>query len=38
MPLDNLREFLEAIDKKDALVRIDRAVSIDREITEIADR
>ena len=38
MPLDNLREFLDAIEKRDTLVRIDRAVSVDKEITEIADR
>ena len=38
MPLDNLREFLDAIEKRDTLVQIDRAVSVDKEITEIADR
>lgn len=38
MPLDNLREFLQAIDKHDTLVRIGERVSIDREMTEIADR
>jgi 4-hydroxy-3-polyprenylbenzoate decarboxylase len=38
MPLDNLRAFLDAIEKRDTLVQIDRAVSIDKEITEIADR
>src|SRR6185503_10129304 len=38
MPLDNLREFLDAIDKRDTLVRIERPVSVDKEITEIADR
>ena len=38
MPLDNLREFLDAIAKRDTLVRVDDPVSIDKEITEIADR
>ncbi|MDP3911051.1 MAG: menaquinone biosynthesis decarboxylase [Gemmatimonadales bacterium] len=38
MALDNLRAFISAIDAAGELRRVDRAVSIDREITEIADR
>src|SRR5512145_3569782 len=38
MPLDNLRQFVDAIDKAGDLVRIERPVSVDKEITEIADR
>lgn len=38
MALANLRELIAAVEAAGALVRIDRAVSIDREITEIADR
>jgi 4-hydroxy-3-polyprenylbenzoate decarboxylase len=38
MPLDNLREFLDAIEQKDTLVRVAQSVSVDKEITEIADR
>ena len=38
MALDNLRDFLEAIDAAGDLVRVHRAVAVDREITEIADR
>jgi 4-hydroxy-3-polyprenylbenzoate decarboxylase len=38
MPLDNLRAFLSAIDAAGELARVDHAVSIDKEITEIADR
>ncbi|HUC41035.1 MAG TPA: menaquinone biosynthesis decarboxylase, partial [Gemmatimonadales bacterium] len=38
MALDNLREFVAAIDKAGELTRIARPVSIDKEITEIADR
>jgi 4-hydroxy-3-polyprenylbenzoate decarboxylase len=38
MPLDNLREFLAAIEKRDTLVRVVDPVSIDKEVTEIADR
>src|SRR3954468_12827912 len=38
MALDNLRAFLAAIDKSGDLVRVERSVSIDKEITEIADR
>jgi 4-hydroxy-3-polyprenylbenzoate decarboxylase len=38
MPLDNLRAFVGAIDAAGELVRVDRPVSLDREVTEIADR
>ncbi|HEY6853017.1 MAG TPA: menaquinone biosynthesis decarboxylase [Gemmatimonadales bacterium] len=38
MALDNLRAFLGAIDAAGDLARVDRAVSVDKEITEIADR
>ena len=38
MALDNLRQFLEAIDKTGDLTRVERPVSVDKEITEIADR
>jgi 4-hydroxy-3-polyprenylbenzoate decarboxylase len=38
MALANLREFIEAIDKAGALTRVERPVSVDKEITEIADR
>src|SRR2546429_6220994 len=38
MPLDNLRAFVDAIDAAGELARVDRAVSVDKEITEIADR
>ena len=38
MALDNLRQFIQAIDAAGDLVRIGRPVAIDREITEIADR
>jgi len=38
MALDKLRDFLEAIDAAGDLVRVHRPVSVDREITEIADR
>jgi 4-hydroxy-3-polyprenylbenzoate decarboxylase len=38
MALDNLRAFLEAIDAAGDLVRVHRPVSVNREITEIADR
>jgi len=38
MPLDNLREFLDAIAAAGELHRVSRPVSVDREITEIADR
>src|SRR5438128_11781939 len=38
MALDNLRAFIGAIETQDDLVRVDRPVSVDKEITEIADR
>jgi 4-hydroxy-3-polyprenylbenzoate decarboxylase len=38
MALDSLRDFLAAIDAADDLRRIERPVSVDKEITEIADR
>ena len=38
MALDNLRAFIGAIDAAGDLTRIDRPVSVDKEITEIADR
>ena len=38
MALDNLRAFVGAIDAAGDLARVDRLVSIDKEITEIADR
>jgi 4-hydroxy-3-polyprenylbenzoate decarboxylase len=38
MPLDNLRAFIGAIDAAGDLTRVGRPVSVDREITEIADR
>ena len=38
MTLDNLRDFIAAIAARDDLVRVERAVSVDKEITEIADR
>jgi len=38
MALDNLRAFIGAIDAAGELARVDRAVSVDKEITEIADR
>jgi 4-hydroxy-3-polyprenylbenzoate decarboxylase len=38
MALDNLRALVDAIDAAGDLARIDRPVSIDKEITEIADR
>ncbi len=38
MALANLREFVRAIDDAGDLVRIERPVSIDKEITEVADR
>src|SRR5437879_1629716 len=38
MALDNLREFVAAIDKTGDLTRVARAVSVDKEITEVADR
>ncbi|MGH7607829.1 MAG: UbiD family decarboxylase domain-containing protein, partial [Gemmatimonadales bacterium] len=38
MPLDNLRAFVDAIAAAGELARVARPVSIDREITEVADR
>src|SRR5437660_12934822 len=38
MALDNLREFVDAIDKAGDLTRVARPVSVDKEITEVADR
>src|SRR6266550_1585904 len=38
MALDNLRAFVAAIDAAGMLVAVDRPVSVNREITEIADR
>src|SRR5438093_9517525 len=38
MALDNLRAFVDAIDKSGDLARVTRPVSVDKEITEIADR
>src|SRR4029077_5402856 len=38
MALANLREFIAAIEKSGDLRRVTRPVSVDKEITEIADR
>ncbi|HXY70416.1 MAG TPA: menaquinone biosynthesis decarboxylase [Gemmatimonadales bacterium] len=38
MSLDNLRDFIAALDEAGELVRVRESVSVDREITEIADR
>src|SRR6266487_3676904 len=38
MALDNLRAFIGAIDAAGELTRVERAVSVDKEITEVADR
>jgi len=38
MALDNLRAFIGAIDDLGDLVRVERPVSVDKEVTEIADR
>ena len=38
MPLDNLRDFIAAIAGLGELVRVRRPVSIDKEMTEVADR
>src|SRR6202165_4675162 len=38
MALDNLRAFIGAIDAAGDLTRVDPPVSVDKEITEIADR
>src|SRR5438552_18539177 len=38
MALDNLRAFIGAIDDLGDLVRVEQPVSVDKEVTEIADR
>src|SRR3989449_1200968 len=38
MALANLREFIAAIEKSGDLRRVTRPVSVDKEITEVADR
>src|SRR5213075_3593726 len=38
MALDNLRDFIGAIDAAGQLARVSRPVSVDKEITEVADR
>src|SRR5881397_3633799 len=38
MALDNLRDFLRALDARGELVHVGRPVSVDKELTEIADR
>src|SRR2546428_1823573 len=38
MPLDNLRAFVGAIERAGELARVERPVSADKEMTEIADR
>src|SRR5919108_1425787 len=38
MALDNLRAFVDAIDQTGELTRVGRPVSVDKEMTEIADR
>jgi 4-hydroxy-3-polyprenylbenzoate decarboxylase len=38
MALDNLRDFLKALQAAHELVRVTPAVSVDKEITEVADR
>ena len=38
MALDNLRALIEAIEARGELARVDHPVSVDKEITEIADR
>ena len=38
MALDNLRAFIGAIDDAGDIVRVEQPVSVDKEITEIADR
>ena len=38
MPLDNLRAFVDAIAAAGELARVERPVSVDKEMTEIADR
>src|SRR5207253_8119486 len=38
MALDSLRDFVAAVDARGDLVRVQHSVSVDKEITEIADR
>jgi len=38
MSLDSLRDFIAALDEAGELVRVRESVSVDREITEVADR
>jgi 4-hydroxy-3-polyprenylbenzoate decarboxylase len=38
MALDNLRAFIDALDARGECVRVERPVSVDKDITEIADR
>ena len=38
MAYDTLREFIDALDAADELVRVTRPVRVELEITEIADR
>src|SRR2546425_5440576 len=38
MALDSLRQFIAAVDAGGDLARVERPVSVDKEITEIADR
>src|SRR5438876_10165372 len=38
MPLDNLRAFVDAIAAAGELARVERPVSVAKEVTEIADR
>ena len=38
MSLESLREFIAALDEAGELVRVRESVSVDREITEVADR
>src|SRR2546427_1362782 len=38
MALDNLRAFLGALDARGELTRVAHPVSVDRQITEVADR
>src|SRR2546430_14493605 len=38
MALDNLRAFIDAIERAGELRQVARPVSVDKEITEIADR
>src|SRR5881628_239069 len=38
MALDNLRDFLGALDARGELARVTHPVSVDKQITEVADR